>query len=295
MELVFFGTGPVAAKSLEFLSDNFKIEAVVTKHKKSRHRNIAPVEEVAKFKGHKVYFASSEEEIRNQFETLDLNSTVGVVIDFGVVIPIEVIDYFRYGIINSHFSLLPRWRGADPITFAILNGDQQTGVSLMQIVERLDEGPLLAQKNLIIDTKDTQITLTEKLIELSNKTLLEYLPKYIAGKISPTPQSLKSISYSKKLAKEDGLISWNNTSVDIERQIRAYAGWPKSRASINNVDCIILEADIDKSDLSPGELSSRNNTLLIGCLDGSLSIKKIQPSGKKPMSAGEFIRGYIKN
>lgn len=295
MEIVFFGTGPVAAKSLKVLSDEFKIEVVVTKHKKGRHRYLAPVEEVAKSKGYKICFASSGEEIKSQLEALKPSSKLGLVIDFGVIIPVEVINYFSRGIINSHFSLLPRWRGADPITFAILNGDKQTGVSLMQIAERLDEGPLLAQKTLSIGDKDTQISLTESLINLSNEMLIEYLPKYQDGKIIPKPQSAKNISYSRRLLKEDGFIKWNFPSSKIERQIRAYAGWPKSRATINNVDCIVLEADTDKSKLEAGKLLPKNDALLVGCGEGSLSIKKIQPAGKKPMSAGEFIRGYIKN
>ncbi len=294
LSLVFFGTGPVAAKSLEKLAEKFDIELVITKPRKKHHKYPAPVEELAKTKGYKISFARSTQEIMKNLKTLKPASEVGVVIDFGLIISLEVINYFRYGIINSHFSLLPKWRGADPITHAILNGDELTGVSLMKIVERLDEGPLIIQKSLQVDKKDNQITLTEKLIDLSNKLLVEYLPRYASGKLELKPQPGESPSYSKKVSKDDGIINWNKPAERLEREIRAYAGWPRSRTSIKNIDCIILEADTAGTNMSPGEIRKEKNSMLIGCKRGSLLIKKLQPAGKKPMSDSEFIRGYLK-
>jgi methionyl-tRNA formyltransferase len=165
LSLVFFGTGPVAAKSLEKLSEKFDIELVITKPRKKHHKYPAPIEELAKTKDYKISFAGSTQEIMKNLKTLKPASEVGVVIDFGLIISLDVINYFKYGIINSHFSLLPKWRGADPITYTILNGDELSGVSLMKIVERLDEGPLIIQESLQVDKKDNQITLTEKLID----------------------------------------------------------------------------------------------------------------------------------
>lgn len=292
--LVFFGTGPVAAKSLEALSERFNISLVVTKPKPKHHKYTAPVEEIAMKKDYEIRFAGTTQEIDNQIERSKPPSEVAVVIDFGVIISVKTMEYFRLGIVNSHFSLLPRWRGADPITYSILNGDEQTGVSLMKIVERLDEGPVLIQKTILTNKKINQITLTDKLINLSNETLLEYLPKYIKGELHPKPQSDENISYSKKVSKEDGNIDWNKPAIQIERQIRAYAGWPKSRAAINKIDCIIIDAEVAKTAAKPGSITSKKDVLLVGCGVGSLSIKRLQPAGKKPMSAGEFIRGYLK-
>lgn len=294
LSLVFFGTGPVAAESLEALSQQFEIKLVITKPKPAYHKHPAPVEEMAKKKDLKLCFAGTTQEIDSQIEALKPASEVAAVIDFGVIISTKTIDYFQYGIINSHFSLLPRWRGADPITFTLLSGDQQTGISLMKIVKNLDEGPIIIQKVLPVEKKATQITLTRQLIDLSNETLLEYLPKYINGEVTPEPQPAENISYSRKITKKDGDIDWNKTAQHIEREIRAYAGWPKSRANINKIDCIILEADISNREIKPGKAEADKNKLLVGCSQGSLSIKKLQPAGKKPMSADEFIRGYIK-
>jgi methionyl-tRNA formyltransferase len=291
--LVFFGTGPVAAKSLEALSGSFDISLVVTKPKPKHHKYIAPVEEMVRKKGYKICFAGTTEEIDNQVDILKPASEIAIVIDFGVIISAKTMDYFRLGIINSHFSLLPRWRGADPITYSILNGDEQTGVSLMKIVERLDEGPLLIQKSLTMDKKINQITLTDELVKLSNAALIEYLPRYISGELVPKPQSVENISYSKKISKKDGNISWNKPARQLEREIRAYAGWPKSRATINKTDCIIIDGEVAKTEGKPGNITVKKDVLLVGCGVGSLLIKRLQPAGKKPMSAGEFIRGYF--
>lgn len=294
LSLVFFGTGPVAAESLEALAQKFEIKLVITKPKPVYHKYPAPVEEAAQKKNLKLCFAATTKEIDAKIEALRPDSEVAAVIDFGVIISTKTINYFQYGIINSHFSLLPRWRGADPITFTLLNGDKQTGISLMKIVENLDEGPIIIQKVLPVEKKATQITLTRQLIDLSNETLSEYLPKYINGEVAPKPQPAENISYSRKITKKDGEIDWNKTAQQIEREIRAYAGWPKSRANIHEVDCIILEADTISREVETGKIEADKNILLVGCGRGSLSIKKLQPAGKKPMSAEEFIRGYIK-
>jgi methionyl-tRNA formyltransferase len=124
--------------------------------------------------------------------------------------------------------------------------------------------------------------------------LVEYLPGYTSGKLELKPQTGEPPSYSKKVSKEDGLIDWNKPAERLEREIRAYAGWPRSRARIKNVDCIILEANIDGASMIPGEIRKEKDSLLIGCGKDSLLIKKLQPAGRKPMSDNEFIRGYIK-
>ncbi len=292
--LVFFGTGPVAAKSLQKLAEKFNIELVITKPKKKHHKYPAPVEELSKTRTYKIAFVESSQDIMQSLKTLKPVSEAGVVIDFGLILSNEVINYFRCGIINSHFSLLPKWRGADPITHAILNGDKKTGVSLMKIVEKLDEGPLIIQKSLPIEKKDNQGTLTNKLVALSDSLLEKYLPLYISGEIKLKPQPENQPSYSRKLLKGDGLIDWDKPAVQLEREIRAYAGWPKSRAKINNIDCIILEAEVNQEDSTPGKITSDKSSLIVGCKKGSLSITKLQPAGKNPMTAGEFIRGYLK-
>ena len=290
--IVFFGTGPVAAKSLQEISDEFAIELVVTKPKPAKHKYNAPVEDFAHGRKLKVLLVNDKNDIANKLKQENIKSPVGLVIDFGIIIPTNAVKIFPEGIINSHFSLLPRWRGADPITYAILNGDKETGVSLMKITDKLDEGPLIAQKSIVLDNKVNSTELTPQLIKLSNEMLKEFLPKYINGEISPIPQTADNITYSRKLTKQDGVVDWSKPAQQIEREVRAYAGWPKSRAKIGGIECIILDTEVVNSQNKPGMLKIDNNQLIIHCKKDALLINKIQPAGKKPMTASEFIRGY---
>lgn len=281
--IIFFGSGPVASDSLKALAKYFDIEAVITKPKPPHHRGIAPVEELSQKLSLRLYFANSKSEIEKIF-TKGFHSRLGVVVDFGVIISEKIINYFDLGIINSHFSLLPEWRGADPITYSILSGQSKTGVSLMLIEPTLDTGKLIAQKTIQIEANETTMSLTAKLINLSNDMLANYLPKYINGDIKKRAQPHPNrATYSKKITKSDGLIDWTKPAVQIEREIRAYSGWPKSYVKLFDKNIIVTKAHVEKSAI---------NDLAIKCGDNNyLSIDElIAPSGRK-MSATDFLNG----
>jgi methionyl-tRNA formyltransferase len=286
--LVFFGTGPVAAASLHGLLDaGFEIETVITKPKPAHHRGETPVLELAKREKLLIYTAGSKDELLKIFDEHGFSSLVGLVVDYGVLIPQEVIDYFPKGIINSHFSLLPQWRGADPITFALLSGQDKTGVSLMLIEPELDTGKLIAQAHYDIEPDETNITLTKSLVELSNKTLAEILPLYLAGQIVPTNQNqLEEPTYSRRLTKEDGVVKWDKPAEVIEREVRAYLGWPRSRAEIFGYPVIITRSRVGEN--------AKDGALIVECQPGWLEVLElIGPSGRT-MSGEDFIRGYKK-
>ena len=251
--IVFFGSGPVAAASLELLARDFTIEAVVTKPQPAHHKQPFPVLEIAKKLGLRTLTPVNKQELSELFSTKPVTSKLGVVIDYGIIIGQDVIDYFPLGIVNSHFSLLPRWRGADPISFAVLEGDAKTGVSLMLIVAALDEGPLLAQASLPITPETTTPSLTKDLIALSHELLVRNLPKYIDGQVKPAPQSDTAVSYSRKLTKADGQIDWHKPADEVEREIRAFLEWPKSRAKLGTTEVIITKAKVIDDPLKPGE------------------------------------------
>jgi len=293
--VIFFGTGPVAAKALKLLNKIAFIEAVITKPKPASHKGDFPVLAVAEQEGLTIYEVSSKNELASLFTATRFRSRVGIVIDYGLIIPRSVIDSFPSGIINSHFSLLPRWRGADPITFAILNGDTETGVSLMLIVEKLDEGPLLAQERLPITPTTTTPELTQKLVHLSHKLLSETLLPYMGGQLTPWPQdpNIKP-SYSRKLTKEDGIIDWEKSAERIEREIRAFIEWPKSRTTIAGKEVIITHAHAVEASGQPGDIQIKNKQLLVFTSEKALAIDRLKPVGKNEMTAQEFIRGYGK-
>jgi methionyl-tRNA formyltransferase len=299
--VVFFGSGPVAAQSLALLAHDFKIEAVITKPKPEHHRGDFPVLSLAQQLDLNVLTPTNKKELSELFATKPLTSRIGVVIDYGIIISQDVIDYFPLGIVNSHFSLLPEWRGADPITFAILSGQPKTGVSLMLIDAGLDTGKLIAQKMLHIAPDETTPTLTAKLIALSHEMLSNYLPEYVAGSIKPRSQPHPNrATYSRKLTKEDGVIDWTKPAAEIEREIRAFIEWPKSHTELAGKEVIITKAYVVPStsaNAKPGEVTivPEARAIAVTTGQGSLWIQQLKPAGKKEMSAGEFLRGYGQN
>jgi|GEM_PF-144120 len=309
--VVFFGSGPVAAKSLELLAKNFEIEAVVTKPKPEHHRGNFPVLDIAEALKIPVKTVSNKAELDDLIATSPFKSQVGVLIDFGIIVSQKAIDYFPKGIVNSHFSLLPEWRGADPITFSILSGQKQTGVGLMLLVEKMDEGPLLAQGVYDIQPDETTPTLTDYLIKLSDALLVDALPSYVSGEPQPKtgiiikPQSQEAVckmvdkpyepTYSRKLTKEDGKLDFSKSAEQLEREVRAYVEWPKSYINYDGLDLVITKARAVPGK-NPGKIGrldfTVNNELFLITIDGLLMIDRVKPAGKKDMSSKEFLAGY---
>lgn len=301
--VVFFGSGPVAAASLSLLAKSFKVEAVVTKPRAAHHFGATPVLEVCQELGLPTHTPISKAELSHLFAKCTFNSPLGVVIDYGIIIAKDVIDYFPFGIINSHFSLLPQWRGADPISFAILSGQKQTGISLMLINEKMDEGPLLAQTAYDIPPYATAPQLTHSLIELSDSALQQAIPEYLSGKLKSKPQEVATIAaskvptYSRKLTKADGLIDWRKPAEQIEREIRAFIEWPKSRTQIGEVEVIITKAhNIPNQSVGtkPGDMEVEETVgaVMAATSSGSLCIERLTPLGKKEMTVKAFLAGY---
>lgn len=291
--VVFLGSGPVAAAALKLLATHTPIEAVITKPQPPHHKEVFPVLLACQELGiSNVRTVSNKKELSELFADQSFVSRAGVVIDFGIIIAQYVIDAFPLGIINSHFSLLPAWRGADPITFSVLSGDARGGVSLMLIVEALDEGPLLVQQALPLAPDVTTPQLTVNLINLSDQLLRATLPLYFAGSITPQPQPETGVSYSRKLTKADSVIDWQQPAVTIERQVRAFLEWPKSRATVGGRDVVITAAHVVPGGGTPGDIWRQDKQLGIQTSDGILMIDTLIPAGKKAMSGSDFLLGY---
>ncbi len=286
LSLVFFGSGPVAKASLGFLSQHFVIEAIITKP--STEEQMTEAAPTAR-----ILTASDEKDVNKLVSNNAFKSQLGIVVDFGIIVERSVIDSFSLGILNSHFSLLPQWRGADPISFAILSGQPKTGVSLMLINEELDEGNLIAQQSLRIDSKVTTPDLTNQLVGLSNAMLLKNIPAYVSGQLQPYTQGLtQTPTYSRKLTKQDGVIDWSKPAVQIEREVRAYSGWPRSRASLGKYDVIISDAVVVDNSGIAGTWQTSKNSLVVFCGEQALNIKRLQPVGKKDMPIQAFLAGH---
>ncbi|HSX33875.1 MAG TPA: methionyl-tRNA formyltransferase [Candidatus Saccharimonadales bacterium] len=292
--VVFFGSGPVAAASLRLLAAHCNVEAVITKPAPAHHHGPVPVIEAATDLGLPLQLAENKQQLHELFTEHHFASELGVLIDFGIIVPQPVIDYFPLGIINSHFSVLPEWRGADPITFAVLSGQQSTGVSLMLLVEKMDEGPLLAYGEFELTDTVTTPELTEGLIDLSDNLLREIVPGYVQGHVQPMPQSVteRPVSYSRKLTKDDGLLDWQKPAAVLEREIRAFIAWPKSRGYLGKVESVLTQAAVVPLTGTPGTLTIVDKSLIIYCGEQSLRIERLKPIGKKEMTGSAFLAGY---
>lgn len=298
--VVFFGSGPVAAKALELLAQSFAIEAVITKPKPAHHKGSFPVLDIAEKLRVPVITAGNKQELSEVIGAHHFESQVAVLIDFGIIVSQDVIDAFPLGIVNSHFSLLPEWRGADPITFAILSGQKETGVSLMLLVEAMDEGPILSQGAYALPKNITTPELTDYLIRLSNALLADALPKYMKSELKPAPQEKVAEmmnrstepTYSRKLTKEDGIIDWHKPAAQLEREIRAFLEWPKSHAAIGDQIVIITQAHVESGLGEPGTLWKQPKKLGYYTTHDILVIDKLKPAGKGEMTTEAFLAGY---
>jgi len=259
-----------------------------------------PVLELAEALNVPIHTAVDRQSLDALFAQRPFRSRLGVLIDFGIIVSQKIIDYFPLGIINSHFSLLPEWRGADPITFSILSGQQQTGVSLMLLTAGLDEGPLLAHTTYDIPAGMTTPELTTALIHASYEALRVTVPRYLAGVAEQTSQESVATmlgrsttpTYSRKLTKADGVLDWSKPAVVLEREVRAFYEWPKSRGKIGNIEAILTRTHVVDLDGKPGTTIIHNGLPVVHCGEQSLSLDKLKPIGKQEMTGEAFLAGY---
>ncbi len=269
LSIVFFGTPENAATTLERLIDtDFKPALVITGSdiQKGRGRNLqsTPVKEIADANHIKVLEPQNlgQENFLKLFR--DFSPDVAILIAYGKIIPSHVLTIPRHGFVNIHPSLLPKYRGPSPIYQALLNGDKKTGVTLIKLDAQLDHGPIIAQKELVIEANDTHESLAQRLAFLGADLLVETLPSYLNGSIKLNAQDESKVVWTEKITKEDGRIDLENppNPEKLDRMIRAFYPWPGVWAQVGKLRIKFL----------PGNL--------------------IQPEGKKPMTIKEFLNGY---
>lgn len=224
----------------------------------------------------------------------NLKSEIIIVIAYAQLIPEKILNLPKYGCINVHGSLLPRYRGAAVIQAPILNGDERTGVTIMKMDKGLDTGPILAQAEIKIAPNETGDSLYDKLSQLGADILLNTLKKYIAGKIKPKPQDEIKTSYVNQIKKKHGLIDWSKPAVEIERFVRAMASWPSAWTWLQNKRLKITatqQQSLAINSYKPGKTFIYNSGLAVQCGKDALIIKKLQLEGKKEITSDEFLRG----
>lgn len=292
--IVFFGTDEFSAVSLrELIAKGFTIGAVVTKpdSRKGRGRELAKpiVKEIAEQHNIPVWQPLKVGEIAEKVTQLAIrtgDAPIGVLVSYGKIIPQSIIDLFSPGIVNVHPSLLPLYRGPSPVESAILNGDTETGVTIMQLSAAMDAGPLYTQVTVLLNDTETAPELEHHLAELGAQELCLALPAIISGSLQPTPQNDDVATYCHLLKKEDGLLDASQwTAEQAERRVRAFLAFPKTKTTVAGQPIVITKAHVVSTAASP---------LDIQCADGRyLSIDElIGPSGRV-MTAKAFINGYL--
>jgi len=251
----------------------------------------SPITEVALEKGLPIL---QPETAKNNPELVraiaSIHPDVIVVVAYGKILPQEILNIPEKGIINVHASLLPKYRGASPISAAIINGDAEAGVTIMKMDLEMDTGPIIGEnKKIDISQADTTPSLSTKLANLGADALIEYLPKYLDGEISPVPQNEDEATYVQLIEKEDGLVNWNESEDIIVRKVRAYNPWPSTYTFFKGEPLKLLEVEYSPEIRGGAGIAE----IVEGDLYiGKIKIVRIQPAGKKSMSGGDFVSGH---
>ncbi|WMS94532.1 methionyl-tRNA formyltransferase [Pseudoalteromonas sp. HL-AS2] len=229
-------------------------------------------------------------------ELTSLNADIMIVVAYGLILPKAILDAPRLGCLNVHGSILPRWRGAAPIQRAIWAGDEQTGVTIMQMNEGLDTGDMLHISRCPISATETSASLYTKLADLGPGALIDTINNLANGKITPEPQNDAAANYAKKLSKDEANIDWSMSAAQIERNIRAFNPWPVCFTQMGGQPVKIYQAHVvEQSSNQPDNngrvLSSDKNGVIVGCGEHALCITQLQPQGKKPMAINDFLNG----
>lgn len=301
MRVLYMGTPDFAASALEAIIEaGHEVVAVVTQPDKEKGRgkqvSMSPVKECAikydipVLQPVKIRLPENVEELKKY------PADVYVVAAFGQILTQEILDIPKYGCINIHASLLPAYRGAAPIQWAILDGLKETGVTIMQMDAGIDTGDILLQETLQIESTDTGESLFDKLSVLGAKTIVKALPMIEKGELTPIKQDDSKSNYAKMLKKEMGLIDWNNSAEVIERYVRGLNSWPSAYSYINGKQLKIWKAEVVEANGNPGEvIAVDKNSVTVACGQNALKLIEIQLEGKKRMEVGAFLLGYKVN
>ena len=299
MKIIFMGTPDFAVGTLRSLAEaGHEITLVVSQPDKPKGRGHAmvptPVKVVAEELGIPVFQPVKIREATDVLEKTEAD--VCVVAAFGQIIPASILHMKKYGCINVHASLLPKYRGAAPIQWAVIDGEKESGVTIMQMDEGLDTGDMLAKAIVPLDEKETGGSLFDKLSEAGGRLCVETLAKLEKGEITPEKQGESPTAYASMLDKKMGNIDWNKSAVVIERLVRGLNPWPSAYTHLDGKTLKIWACDVLPQSASKGEsgeiLEVTKDAIHVQTGDGILVLREIQLAGKARMDAGAFLRGY---
>lgn len=297
--IVFFGnerlaTGVTTSAPVlrSLIKDGYQVSAVIANYEPSLSRSARDLEIAAIAQAHDipVHLPRKISDVTHVIH--QLKPDVGVLVAYGKIIPQSVINQFPYGIINVHPSLLPKHRGPTPIESVILSGEPETGVSIMQLEAAMDAGPVFTQQRHSLSGAESKQQLADDLAGIGSQLILDTLSAVLQGTASPKAQNSIAATYDKILTKADGIIDWTKPAGQLEREVRAFLEWPKSRATIAGKDVVITAAQVTTDNGTSGDILVKDKQLLVHCGKGSLRILRLIPAGKKEMTAESFINGH---
>lgn len=295
INIVFMGSPDFALPSLRVLTQHYHIAGVVTQPDRAsgrgRELKPPPVKTLALELGLPIIQPQKLREPEAMAQLQAWKPDLIVVAAFGQILKKEVLDLPRFGCVNVHASLLPRWRGAAPINAAILAGDEETGVTIMQMDVGLDTGPMLAKRSIRLNPDDTAGSVFQALSTLGADLLLKTLPDYMDGKIIPQPQPEEGATYAPMLKKEDGRLDFFKPASELERRVRAMNPWPGAFMELDGAILKVHRAHVDAGNASAGQRLVVQNQPAVGAGGGILILDEVQPAGKKPMSGTSFLAG----
>lgn len=300
MKVVFMGTPDFAVGTLEAIIEaGHEVVLVVTQPDKPKGRSGAlqfpPVKECALEHGIEV-FQPEKIRLKENVEYLkNYEADIFVVAAFGQILPKEILDMPKYGCINVHASLLPKYRGAAPIQWAVINGDPVTGVTIQQMDIGVDTGDIIVAKELAIGAEETGGGLFDKLAVVGAEACLEAMEQISNGTATRSPQNHEEATHVSMISKEFGNIDWNKSAVEIERLVRGLNPWPSAYTKLDGKTFKIWKAEVvdENTDAKPGTIVAvEKNSLKVQTGESMLSLLEVQLEGKKRMDAGSFLRGY---
>jgi methionyl-tRNA formyltransferase len=298
MRTVFLGTPALAVPTLAAVAAQHDVAAVVCQPDKPQGRSGAPVQpptkEWALAHGIPVHQPTKLNDGTFEQWLRDLCPEVGIVFAYGRLLKQPILDVPPHGWLNVHPSLLPRWRGPSPIQSAILNGDTETGISIMRLVLEMDAGPLLLQERLAIGPDETAEELTERIAPRCAELLCDALAQVAAGTATITPQAAEGLTHCGMLRKEDGYLRWDRPAQALHNQVRGSLPWPAAQCQFRGGICKILRSRLVHGNTAeaPGTITAiEKDAVIVATGDGLLGITEFQAPGKKPLPMGDFARG----
>ena len=300
-KLVFMGTPAFSATVLEGLltDERYDIVAVVTQPDRAVGRKkeirMTPVKEVALAHDLPIYQPEKLSGSEEMTQLMSLGADGIVTAAYGQFLPSKLLDSMDFAV-NVHASLLPKYRGGAPIHYAIINGDAEAGVTIMEMVKEMDAGDMVSQKALPILEQDNVGTMFEKLAVLGRDLLLETLPAYIAGKIKPVPQDASQVTFSPNISPEEERLDWNKSARDIFNQIRGMYPGPVAHTLLDGKRFKIYEGDLVEGQGQAGHIIEKTKkSLVVATGQGAISLKSVQPAGKPRMAIADFLNGVGRN